>query len=113
VFGNSQGKRPIMVMRFAPAPDQAYSMTVRISFWARRLTLDDYANNTELPVPDQFIERSLIPMSLEEFMLSPEWLSGPGDAFVSQKGQEGESFARLQYGQISAPNNRVFTPLGY
>lgn len=114
VFGNSQGKRPIMVLRFAPAPDQDYAMTVRIAFWPKRITMDDYAANSEITVADQFIEKALVPMCNEEFMVSPEYNRDLNDnALVLQKGQEGETFCRLQYGQIGAPNNRIGTPIGF
>jgi hypothetical protein len=113
VFGNSQGKRPIMVLRFAPAPDQDYAMTVRIAFWPKRITMDDYAANTEITVADQFIEKALIPMCVEEFMLSPEYNRDlKDDDLVIQKGQAGEQFCKLQYGQLAA-SNQVFTPRGF
>lgn len=113
LFGNSQGNEPIMVLRFAPAPDRAYPVNVRMSFWPKRLTLSDYDANTLLPVPDQFIEASLIPMCLEEFMASPEWESRKDEEAVLARGQKGEEFARLQPGQIAAPHNRIYTPLGF
>ncbi len=114
VFGNSQGKRPIMVLRFAPAPAQAFAMTVRIAFWAKRITMADYDANSELTVPDQFIEKVLIPMSQAEFMVSPDYNNDLKDAdLIIKRADDGEKFARLQYGQIASPSNRVFTPIGY
>jgi len=113
VFGNSQGNKPIMVLKFAPAPEQAYSVNVRIGFWPKRLTLADYNANTELPVPDQFIEKALIPMCLQEFMSSPAWEASKNDDNVVTRGETGEVFARNQLGQIGAPQNRVYCPIGY
>lgn len=113
VFGNSQGKRPIMVLRFAPAPQQAYAINVRIGFWPKRLTLADYEANSPLPVPDQFVEKCLIPMSLEELMSTEVWAGRPDDDRVPKAGQAGEQHARLQYGQIGSPNNQVMTPIGF
>ncbi len=114
VFGNSQGKKPIMVLRFGPAPNQAYAINVRMGFWPKRLTLADYAANSQLTVPDQFIEKSLIPMCLEEFMSSPAFQYNNNDgAIILKRGQEGEQFAKLQLGQIGAPSNKCFTPVGY
>lgn len=113
VFGNSQGNTPLMVLRFAPAPDQAYAVNVRIGFWPKRLTLTDYDDNSALPVPDQFIESALIPMSLEEFTASPAWQSRNDEGAVVARGQAGERFARNQLGQVGSPNNRVGTPVGY
>ncbi len=115
VFGNSQGKSPIMVLRFAPAPQKAYAINVRMSFWPKRVTLGDYRDNTVLPVPDQFIERSLIPMAIEAFMSSPEYSSrsATDDDRTEKRGKEGELFAKNQPGQIVAPNNRVGTPVGF
>lgn len=113
VFGNSQGKKPIMVLKFAPAPDQAYAVNVRMGFWPRRLTLTDYDDNTDLPVPDQFIEKALIPMALQEFMSSPAWLGKNDEAAVAARGDAGERFAKLQLGQIGSPANRVGTPPGF
>lgn len=114
VFGNSQGKRPIMVLRFAPVPDQAYAITVRIAFWPKRVTMADYAANTEITVADQFIERALIPMCIEAFMSSPEYNREiKDDTLVIQRGQSAEDYCRSIYGQIASPNNRVYTPLGF
>lgn len=115
VFGNSQGKSPIMVLRFSPAPQQAYSINVRMSFWPKRVTLADYNANTMLPVPDQFIENCLIPMAIQAFMSSPDFVSrgGRDDDRTEQRGIDGENFAKAQPGQIVAPNNRVGTPIGF
>jgi hypothetical protein len=113
VFGNSQGNTPIMVLKFAPAPSQAYAVNVRIGFWPKRLTLTDYDDNTDLPVPDQFIEPSLIPMCLQQFVSSPAWDGRNDEGAIEARGNAGESFARNQLGSIGSPNNRVFTPLGF
>lgn len=113
VFGNSQGKKPIMVLRFAPAPQQAWAINVRMGFWPKRLTLDDYDNNSELPVPDQFVEPCLLPMALEEFQVSPEWQPANDGALITARGQAGEKYARNQLGQIGSPANQVMTPWGF
>lgn len=113
VFGNSQGNRPIMVLKFTPAPNQAYAVNVRIGFWPRRLTLDDYAANTQLPVPDQFIEPAFIPLCLQEFATSPEFDPKNDSALIQQRGDAGEQYARLQLGQIGSPANKVGTPCGF
>lgn len=113
VFGNSQGNAPIMVLRFSPAPSQAFAVNVRMGFWPKRLTLTDYDDNTDLPVPDQFIEPALLPMAWQEFMSSPAWLSRNDEGAVDARGNAGESFARNQLGQIGSPQNMVATPFGY
>lgn len=113
VFGNSQGNKPIMVLRFAPAPQQAYAVNVRIGFWPKRLTLADYEANSQLPVPDQFVDKSFLPMAIQEFMSSPEFQSNNDGALLEARGNAGEAFAKLQLGQIGSPSNRVFTPLGF
>ena len=113
VFGNSQGNRPIMTLCFAPAPDQAYAINVRMGFWPKRITLADYDDATELPVPDQFIETSLIPLCLQEFMSSPAWQIRGDEKMIDAKGDKGELFAKNQLGQIGAPNNKIGTPIGY
>lgn len=113
VFGNSQGNRPIMVLKFTPAPNQAYAVNVRIGFWPKRLTLDDYAANTQLPVPDQFIEPAFIPMCVQEFATSPEFQFNGDGNLIQQRGAEGERYARLQLGQIGSPRNLVGTPAGW
>ncbi len=113
VFGNSQGNKPIMVLRFAPAPQQAFAVNVRIGFWPKRVTLADYDAATELCVPDQFIETALIPMCLQAFMSSPAWQTRGDETMIDNNGNKGETFARNQPGQIGAPNNRVYTPTGY
>ncbi len=113
VFGNSQGKSPIMVLRFAPAPSSAMAVNVKIGFWPKRLTLADYDNATVLCVPDQFIESSLIPMCLQQLMQYPCWQVRGDEVAVVTAGVAGEAFAKNQLGQIGAPNNRAFTPIGY
>jgi len=113
VFGNSQGNTPLMVLCFAPAPDQAYAINVRMAFWPKRLTLADYDSNTEIVVPDQFIEPSLIPMAIQAFMGSPAWQDRGDERAVEMRGDKGEAFAKNQLGSIGSPNNRVFTPCGY
>ncbi len=113
VFGNSQGKKPIMVLRFAPAPSQAFAVNVRLAFWPKRVTLADYDESTELCVPDEFIENSLIPMCLQAFMSSPAWQVKGDEAMIELRGDKGELFAKNQPGQIGSPNNRVYTPIGY
>ena len=113
VFGNSQGHSPMWILRFAPAPDQAYAVNVRLSFWPKRLTLDDYDDNTALPVPDQFIEPSLIPMAIAEFMASPEFQSRKDEELILNRAAQGEKFARMQPGQFAAPANTIGTPLGF
>lgn len=113
VFGNSQGKKPIMVLRFAPAASQATAISVRMGFWPKRVTLADYDANVELTVPDQFIEPALVPMCLEEFMISPAWIVRGDERMVADRGQRGEMFAKNQLGQIGSPCNQVFTPVGF
>lgn len=113
VFGNSQGKKPIMVLRFAAAPDTAYAINVRIGFWPKRLTLADYDNATELVVADQFIESALIPLCLQEFMSSPTWQTKGDEKMIDARGDRGELFARNQPSQIGSPNGRLFTPVGF
>jgi hypothetical protein len=113
VFGNSQRNTPLMVLRFAPAPSQAFAVNVRLGFWPKRLTLADYDAATALGVPDQFIEPSLIPMCLQAFMSSPAWQTRGDEAMIDQKGDNGELFAKNQLGQVGSPNNRVGTPYGY
>ncbi len=113
VFGQSQGKTPYTALIFAPAPDQAYAINVRLSFWPERLTLLDYDANSDLVVPDQFIDTALIPMALQELMSTPVWESRNDEGLIDARGEKGEAFARNQPGQIGAPSNRVFTPLGF
>ncbi len=113
VFGNSQGKKPIMVLRFAPAPLTDLAVNVKIGFWPKRLTLADYDNATVLCVPDQFIETSLIPMCLQQLMQYPCWQVRGDEVAVVAAGVAGETFAKNQLGQIGVPNNRCFTPIGY
>jgi hypothetical protein len=113
-FGNSQGNSPLAVLRFAPAPAQAYAVNVQFSFWPKRLTLADYDDNAALVVPDQFIEPSLIPMAIGAFMDSPAWDTGRGDeAAVQLRADRAEQFAKMQPGQLGPVNNRVYTPLGF
>lgn len=113
VFGNSQGERPIMVLRFAPAPTSAIAINVRMGFWPKRLTLADYEAATMLCVPDQFIEPSLIKMCVQELMGMPLWVTSERDDRIYQAGIDGEAYAKNQAGQIMTPANRVGTPVGW
>jgi len=111
-FGNAQGNTPLLVIRFAPAPDQAYAINIRLGFWPKRLTLTDYQNNTTLGVPDQFIDTALIPIAIKEFLASPCFV-GTDQKDVQARGLEGESYVKNQLAQVAAPSNKIFTPLGY
>ncbi len=113
VFGNSQGKSPIMVLRFAPAPGQDYAVNVRIGFWPKRLTLADYDAATTLVVPPQFVDSALIPMCLQEFMSSPAWQVRGDELAIDARGERGELFAKNQPGTITNATNRLYTPPGF
>ena len=112
VFGNSQGVTPLYVIKFAPVPDMAYAINIRLSFWPKRLLIADILANTVLNVPDQFIDTCLIPMALEEFTQSPAFV-GTDQKDVRERGVAGELYARNQLGQLGSPSNKIFTPLGY
>jgi len=113
MLGNSQGNEPLMVLKFAPAPDIAYAMNVRLSFWPKRLTLADYDAATTLPVPDQFIETALIPLAIRAFMSSPAYKSLNDENAVIARAENGIAFLKNQPGQPASPTNRIFTPLGF
>ncbi len=102
-----------MIIRVAPAPDTPYAASVRIGLWPKRLTLADYVNNLQLPVPDQFIETSLIPMCLKALQSTPIWVPTDNDKNIREDGAEGAAYAKLQPAQVGAPNNRIFTPYGF
>jgi hypothetical protein len=113
-FGNSQGNEPLFCLRFAPAPDRDYVIDVKIAFWPKRFTLADITDAVTIPLPDQFIESALIPMGLRALMLTPSWDPGRKDEErIDAAGKEGELFLRQQPGQVGAPDNRIFTPIGY
>jgi hypothetical protein len=114
-MGNSQGNVPILVMKFFPMPDTAYTVKVRIAFWARRLVLADYDDASTITVLDQFLESALIPLALRQFMLSPAWerLGPQADQDVRDSAARAEVFLRKQPGQVGAPANQVGTPFGY
>lgn len=112
-FGNSQGNSPYVVLKFAPVPDQAYPLNIRMALWPKRLTLRDYQNNSNIVVPPQFIESALIPMCIAAFMGSPAWEKRGDEKDVLQRAFDGETFLRLQPGQVGAPNNGVYTPIGF
>jgi hypothetical protein len=114
-LGNSQGAQPLLVMKFAPFPDQAYSVKVRLGLWPVRYLITDVQGATTLNVPDQFLEKALIPMAIQEFMTSEQWKSidAANDDRCERRGDEGEQFLRLQIADPAAPANKIFTPLGY
>lgn len=112
-LGNSQGNEPLLVLKFAPAPNQEYAIDVNMAYWSKRLTPQDYTDNATIPVPDQFLETVLIPLALKAFMTSPAWLKSADDAQIIMRADEALTLARNQYGQPGTPNNRVYTPPGY
>ncbi len=114
-MGNSQGNEPLMVVKFAPLPDQAYSINIKLAFWPMRLLLTDIQGATTLNVPDQFLEKCLIPMAIQELMTKPVFksISPQDDQRLEARGNEGQAFAELQVQDPSAPLNRVYCPLGY
>lgn len=113
MLGNSQGNEPLLVLRFSPAPNIDYVIDVRMAYWCKRLTMQDYTDNTILPVPDQFLETVLIPLALRAFMSSPAWKPSPDDPKVIERAEAALKFAKNQVGQPAAPNNRVGTPFGF
>lgn len=112
-MGSSQGNVPQLVLRLFPMPDQIYGIRVRMSFWAKRLTLDDYDAASTITVLDQFIESALIPLAVRQFMLSPAWEPRRDDNLVLEAALRAEEFLRLQPGQVGAPANFVGTPPGF
>lgn len=113
MLGNSQGNEPLLVLRFAPAPSIAYSINVRMAYWAKRLTLSDYNAASTITVPDQFLESALVPLALRAFMSSPTWQIRGDENRIEARAQDALLFCRNQYGQPAVPNNRVATPFGY
>lgn len=115
MMGNSQGNEPLMVLRFAPAPAMAYALDVRIGLWPKRLTLTNYNQASTIPAPDQYLETALVPLGLRALMDTPIWESrGPeDDKRIEESAQTGIGFLKNQPGQIAAPNNRSFTPIGW
>ena len=114
-LGNSQGNEPLLVMKFAPAPSIAYAIDVRIAFWAKRLVLADLTGATTLPVPDQFYETALIPMGLRALMGTPIWesRSPEDDKTIKESALEAIAFLKNQPGQVGAPDNHSYTPIGF
>lgn len=112
-FGNSQGHEPFVILRFAPAPNQAYAFNIRMAYWPKRLTLEDYQNAARVVVPQQFLEVGLIPLCLRELLSTPVWNSTPNDKDVIQRAMDAENYLRNQPAQVGAPNNRAYTPIGF
>ncbi len=114
VFGGSQGAMPMMVIRFAPAPDTAYGIKVRVGYWPKRVLVADYQANAQLVIPDQFIEPSFLKICLEEFTAARCYVGTPEDKKADiLAGKEGELYAKNQVQSIGVPANRVGTPRGY
>jgi len=113
-LGNSQGNEPLLVLRFAPAPSQAYSVTVPIAYWAKRLTLNDYTTASTIPVPDQFLETALLPLAVRALMDTPIWVSRSkeDDVRVEEGATAALVFLRAQPAQQS-PSNKIFCPIGF
>ncbi len=114
MLGNSEGNEPLMVLRFAPAPNQNYSLRIRTSFWPKRITLANINSASTLVCPDQYLETVFIPLGLRALMSTPVWDSSKNDNdVVVASAERAEAFAKLQPGQNASPNNRVCTPRGY
>lgn len=114
-MGNSQGNEPLLVVKFAPLPDMAYAINIKLSFWPMRLLLTDIQGATTLNVPDQFLEKALIPMAIQELMTKPCFhsISPQDDNRLEARGNEGQTFCELQVSDPAAPANRIYCPLGY
>ncbi len=103
-----------MVLKFAPVPNIDYAINVRMSYWPKRLTMADYTAATTIPVPDQYIEPGLIPLCHRALMGTPIWKSMNNDEDrVDKAADRAEFYLKNQIGQPAAPNNQVYTPLGY
>ncbi len=113
MLGNSQGEEPLLVLRFSPAPNIDYAVDVRISYWPKRLTMADYNRASTIFVPDQFLEKCLIPLALRELLSSAIWDKQGGEDDVRLRAQRAEEFLALVPGQVAAPANTVATPYGY
>lgn len=113
MMGNSQGSEPLLVLRFAPAPDQDYGINIRMSYWPKRLTMADYDNNTTLTVPDQYWEAAVLPIARRELMSSPIWDTRPDDDKIIERAAEAIQYLKMQVSQVVAPNNRIYTPIGF
>ena len=111
-FGNSQGINPMLALRFAPAPDQAYVIDVRMAFWPLRLLESDFEAATVIPVPDQFIDTALIPLALRNLMLTPIFDKQDPQTIIAAA-TAAEEYLRLQPTHVGATSNRVFTPIGF
>lgn len=114
-MGNSQGNNPLLVLRFAPLPDQAYPIFVTLSLWPRRLLLQDLLAATTITVPDQLLESGLVPLAIRELMTSPIWksISPANDSLCEARGVEALEFLKNQVADPAAPFNQVYTPIGY
>lgn len=112
-MGNSQGNQPLLVLKFFPQPDKIYEIRVRLAFWSQRLLMTDYDNANPLTVPDQFLETALLPLALRAFRTSPAWEKRGDEDEIIAAADRGLAFLRSQPGQVGAPSNRIFTPVGY
>jgi hypothetical protein len=63
-------------------------------------------------VADQFIETALIPLALYALTTTPIF-DGKGAALLQAKAEAAEDFLRAQPGQLGAPSNKVYTPVGF
>lgn len=113
-LGNSQGNEPLVVLKFLPVPDQAYSMSIRAAYWPKRLTLADYDSAAIQPVPDQFIESALIPLSVQALRDTPVFeVTGADPKRLDESAAQAAQFLDNQPKQPFAPFNRIGTPWGY
>ena len=112
-IGGSQGKTPLLVLKFSPAPSKAYAISVRMSYWPKRLTLADYDNATDIPAPDQFLDGALVPIALQALTMTPIWNPAMDTRRFDEGAERARKFLRERPAQLAAPNNRVFTPIGY
>ena len=112
-FGNSQGQVPLLFLKFWPMPDQVYPIKVRMGFWPVRLALADLDLAVTIPVPDQFIDAALVPIGIRALMISPIYENHADDKTVLDAAARGDAFLANQPGQVGAPSNRIFTPIGY
>lgn len=113
LMGQAQGESPMLVLRVSPAPSAAVTISVRMSFCPKRLTLDDYEDASTLVVAEQFIETALIPLATQALTMLPVWDTRRDTRRVDEAAERARIFIRRQVPNFSSMTNRIFTPIGY
>lgn len=112
--GASQGADVIDLIHLYPRPDQAYTLQFDAFLSAVRLSLDAAATAVPLPIQDQFVLNTLLPIA-RGYLASHAGFRRPVPAALAaaKEAGMGAATARGLAQEINTPHHRIRTPRGW